>query len=227
MIALVSDVHGNLPALQAVLARLDALGVTELLCLGDTAGYAPQVNECCAALRERGATGVRGNHDDYLVTGRSSGRSATVDLCIAYQRTIIEPENLTWLEALPLRRSAHGISLVHGGWADPLEQYLRAPAAADFAGEPGSLFASGHTHIPLLWGDGRIRYCNPGSVGQPRDGDPRASFALFDGEAFRIERVEYDIAATQRVIAAAGLPDYVGLSLPLGLPVGSHRTVAP
>ncbi|MBL5974851.1 MAG: metallophosphoesterase [Candidatus Leucobacter sulfamidivorax] len=222
MIALLSDIHGNYPALSAVLARLDRLGVNELFCLGDTAGWAPQINECCAALRERGAVGVRGNHDDYLVTGRLSGRSATADLCIAYQRTVIETEHLEWLGALPLVLSAFGIEAVHGGWDDPLEQYLREPSVEMFTGRQSGLFASGHTHVPLLWEGAGIRYCNPGSVGQPRDSDPRASFAIVDGESMRIERVEYDIEATRAAIASAGLPDYVGSSLPLGLPVGSH-----
>lgn len=223
MIALISDVHGNYPALRAVLERIDELGVTKILCLGDIAGYAPQVNECCAALRERGVLGVRGNHDDYLVTGRSSGRSATADLCIEHQRGIIETEHFDWLRSMPLELTVNGISMVHGGWDDPLEQYLRAPDEEMFSTLQGKYFASGHTHVPLLWRGVGKRYCNPGSVGQPRDGDARASFAIFNAAEFSIESVPYDIDEARAAIATAGLPDYVGSSLPLGLPIGSHR----
>lgn len=223
MIALISDVHGNLPALSAVLTELDQLGIKQIVCLGDTAGYGPQINECCNALKERSVTGVRGNHDHYLLTGAPSGRSMTADMCIRYQASVVTDENLKWLGNLPRRLQTQGLNLVHGGWADPLEEYLYGVGPTTFAGQEGTYFASGHTHIPLLWEGNGKKYCNPGSVGQPRDGDPRASFAIFNGRGFSLRRVEYDIDATQAAIGESGLPDYVGASLPLGLPPGSHR----
>lgn len=223
MIGLIADVHANLPALQAVLERLDDLGVQQIISLGDIAGYGPHVNECCETLAKREVVGVRGNHDHYLLTGTLSGRSMTADMCIRQQASVITKQNMEWLGSFPLTLTSHGVNVVHGGWGDPLDQYVYEVDAALFAGEPGRLFASGHTHIPLLWEGNGKAFCNPGSVGQPRDGDPRASFALLEDGRFRVERVEYDVGATQAALRDAGLPDYVGASLPLGLPPGSHR----
>lgn len=223
MIALIADIHANLAALQAVLRRLDNLGVREIICLGDIAGYGPQINECCELLQQRSVVGVKGNHDHYLLTGTSSGRSVTADMCIRYQASTITDQNLHWLGSFPLTLTSRGINIVHGGWADPLDQYLYSVNAKMFEEVPGKRFASGHTHIPLLWEGEDKMYCNPGSVGQPRDGDPRASFALLETGRFRIEKVAYDVRATQTALAESGLPDYVGASLPLGLPPGSHR----
>lgn len=221
MIALLSDIHGNLPALRAVLDTLDQWGVSRILFLGDVAGYAPQVNECCDELRARSVLGIRGNHEHYLITGESSGRSQTADACIAHQRSIVTPDTLSWLTSLPLTLTHAGITIVHGGWNDPLDEYLCEVDSSTFAGQSGRMFASGHTHIPLLWSNGSLQYCNPGSVGQPRDGDARASFAVFDGERFTVHRVAYDTAAARTAIREAGLPEWVGSNLPLGLPIGA------
>ncbi len=221
MIALVSDVHGNLAALQAVLGRIDALGIGTVCCLGDTAGYYPDVDACCALLRERKVRSVRGNHDHYLVTGARSGRSPYADLCIDRQQTTVSAATLDWLGGLPERARFHGISVVHGGWHDPLEEYLLEPDDAYFAGIDGSLFASGHTHRATVWEGEHATYCNPGSVGQPRDGDPRASFATWDGTRFALERVPYDVERTRMAAAAAGLPEAIAANLDRGLTIGT------
>lgn len=220
MIALVSDIHGNLAALEAVLARIDELGVDTIVCLGDTAGYYPQVDECCAALRRRGVRSVRGNHDHYLVTGTRSGRSRFADLCMDHQVRAVSEESIQWLATLPLREVFHGISVVHGGWRDPLEEYLLELDDVYFAEQPGDLFASGHTHRATVWVGEVAAYCNPGSVGQPRDGDPRASFATWDGTRFALERVPYDIERTRAAAAEAGLPAVIAANLDRGLTIG-------
>lgn len=222
MIAFISDVHGNLPALRAVLDRLDEIGVDELVCLGDTAGYYCFVDECVDVLRERAVLTLRGNHDDYLVTGRLSGRSQTADACIAYQRSRVSRPSIEWLASHQPSGQYAGWRLAHGGWIDPLDEYVRDPTLDYFWGFDGDRFASGHTHLPLVLRDGALVYVNPGSVGQPRDGDPRASFAVVDGDRVELHRVEYDVGETQRAMAATGLPAYVAESLSYGLPIGSR-----
>jgi len=221
MIGIISDVHGNYSALRSVLARLDALGVSRIICLGDTAGYYCQVNECCNALREREVFSVMGNHDWYLARQERCPRSNSANACLDYQAGVISEQNRAWLDSLAFQAVEQGISLVHGGWNDPLDEYLR-PSQAYFDALPGSCFASGHTHVQYLWqGQGKV-YCNPGSVGQPRDGDPRAAFATWDGKAFELHRVEYDIAQVQQAMARAGFTPYFYENLDKGTQIGGR-----
>lgn len=221
MIGIISDVHGNYSALRTVLAKLDALGVSRIICLGDTAGYYSQVNECCEALRERNIFSVMGNHDWYLARNERCPRSNSANACLDYQQRVVTSQNLAWLGSLPERSTEDGLSVVHGGWNDPLDEYLR-PSQAYFAPLPGRYFASGHTHVQHLWsGEGKA-YCNPGSVGQPRDGDPRAAFATWDGEAFNLHRVEYDIGETQLAMKSAGFTPYFYENLDIGSQIGGR-----
>jgi predicted phosphodiesterase len=219
MIGIISDVHGNHMALTAVLAELDALGVKEILCLGDIAGYYCQINECCDTLRERNIFSLMGNHDGYLVAGGGCPRSDSATRCLMYQQSIVTPSNLAWLAALPHRAYKHNVYLVHGGWHDPLEEYLK-PSQAYFEAMPGQYFASGHTHVQYLWSGDDRAYCNPGSVGQPRDGDPRAAYALWDGRTFSLRRVEYDVPAMQRLMRDAGFDSYFYDNLSIGSRIG-------
>jgi predicted phosphodiesterase len=219
MIGIISDVHGNHVALMAVLAELDALGVREILCLGDIAGYYSQINECCDTLRERNVFSLTGNHDGYLVAGGGCLRSDSATRCLMYQHKIITPSNLAWLATLPYRARKHNVDLVHGGWNDPLEEYLK-PSQTYFDALAGQYFASGHTHVQYLWSGNDKVYCNPGSVGQPRDGDPRAAYAIWDGQTFALRRVEYDVAETQRLMRDAGFAPYFYDNLSTGSRIG-------
>ena len=112
MTGFISDIHGNAAALRAVLRELDAMGCKTVYSLGDVAGYYPAVNECCELLRERKIPNLLGNHDHYLLTGQSCGRSRSVDLAIAYQRGVITEENYRWLSesALTLRTDSFSAS---------------------------------------------------------------------------------------------------------------------
>ena len=221
MIGIISDIHGNFPALEAVLARLDAMGVSGVVCLGDVAGYYSQVNECCDALRARGIHTLRGNHDHYLAAGVDCPRSNSANRCLEYQRGVVTPDNLAWLAGLSSRAALHGIDMVHGGWDDPLEEYVR-PTREYFSRLPGRTFASGHTHVPVIFhGDGQV-YCNPGAVGQPRDGDPRATYSTCDGAAIALHRIGYDIARTQAHMAAAGFDRYFYENLEAGSQIGGR-----
>lgn len=205
--AFISDIHGNFQALQAVLAELDGLGISRVYCAGDIVGYYTQVNECCAELRRRGIPSVMGNHDWYMAGDGFCPRSRSVNDCLAYQRGIIEPQHVEWLRTLPLQMRIDGIHMVHGGWGDPIDEYLK-PGSEYFERLPGDVFVSGHTHIQTLQQYGTKTYCNPGSVGQPRDGDPRAAFATHDGHEFRLHRVAYDMQPVFDLMEAAGFGDY-------------------
>lgn len=224
MIGIISDVHGNHPALRAVLAELDRLGVTSIVSLGDVAGYGCQLNACCDTLRSRSITTLQGNHDWYLVSDEPCPTSKSANVCLDYQRRTTDPAHLRWLAQASPRGTHCGISMVHGGWRDPLHEYFR-PVSGALDGEPGEAFASGHTHVPVLRHiDGRP-YCNPGSVGQPRDGDPRASFATWDGAEFALHRVVYDVDEIQDAMRAAGFDEPLYANLAHGTRIGGRVDV--
>lgn len=206
--AFISDVHGNYEALKAVLARIDQLGVDRIACAGDVAGYYCQINECCEALRERGIPSVMGNHDWYLGGNGFCVRSRSVNDCLAYQARVITPDNLAWIRAFPLQMQVGPVRMVHGGWSDPIDEYLLRPSQEYFDRLEGNFFVTGHTHFQGRHRFGAKVHCNPGSVGQPRDGDPRAAFAVFDGTDFELHRVEYDMERLFALMDAAGFNDY-------------------
>ncbi len=228
-IALVSDVHSNLVALEAVLGA--AGSVDALWHLGDIVGYGPEPDAVVDRLAGLGAVGVRGNHDAAAV-GSETVEYFNVDARRAIEWTagIISGPTRTWLAALPEKRSDGDFTLVHGSPRAPIWEYITstplARASFDELATPHGLF--GHTHIPAAYRvqDGSIQaiaprdrsvvrldggrvLLNPGSVGQPRDGDPDASFAILDTDAGLVtwRRVPYDIPATQVAMTRLGLPD--------------------
>jgi predicted phosphodiesterase len=230
-IGIISDIHGNFEALQSVLNELDRMDVRELYCLGDVVGYYSQVNECCDALRERQIPCLMGNHDWYLAGGSFCPRSKSVNDCLAYQRKVITPVNLDFVKGFAIQMEAQGIRMVHGGWTDPIDEYLQPSEEylAHFTGKAsaagltftqnlqteeyfsrleGKFFASGHTHVQTLKTFAEKTYCNPGAVGQPRDNDPRAAFATFEDGKFSLHRVEYDMEKVFALMAKAGFNDY-------------------
>jgi putative phosphoesterase len=205
-IGIISDIHGNFEALKKVLAELDRMNVSKVICLGDIVGYYTQVNECCDELRARRVRCVMGNHDWYMAGGGFCLRSKSVNECLIYQRKVITAENVEWLRSFPLQRWIDGLRVVHGGWSDPIDEYLKWTETY-FDRIDGTRFASGHTHIQAIRTGGGKTYCNPGSVGQPRDKDPTAAFATYDGE-FALHRVEYDTQPVFDLMKAAGFSDY-------------------
>jgi putative phosphoesterase len=206
-IAFIADIHGNYEALKEVLAAIDRLGIVDIYCAGDVVGYYPQVNECCRELRARNIPVVMGNHDWYMAGGGFCPRSRSVNDCLAYQRTIIEIAHLEWLRTFPIHMEIGEIRMVHGGWTDPIDEYVN-PTAEYFEKVCGKVFVSGHTHLQTSLSFGDKIYCNPGSVGQPRDGDPRAAFAVHQQGQFTLHRVEYDMQKIFHLMDAAGFNDY-------------------
>ena len=227
-IAVVSDVHSNLVALDAVLAHAGA--VDAVWHLGDIVGYGPDPNGVVARLVEVGALGVRGNHDAAAIGGLEIEQfNPEARAAMEWTRAAIDETTRAWLQAQPPRRRDGAFSLVHGSPRDPTWEYLTsaAIARASFEAMTTDHGLNGHTHIPVAFVldsdriaavrprdgdrlslDGTRVLLNPGSVGQPRDGEPAASYLVLDPEAAVAtwHRVPYDIASVQAAMADAGLP---------------------
>ncbi len=226
-----SDIHSNLPAFEAVLA--DAGEFDEVWCLGDVVGYGPQPNECIDRLESLPHICVAGNHDWAAIDQLdiSSFNPYAMRACL-WTREQLSPENWEYLEDLPEVLVEEPFTIVHGSPRHPIWEYIVHPsiAVANFAHFDTPYAFFGHTHIPVVYGlDPLEQTCatftmpegdpvfldidrlliNPGGVGQPRDGDPRASYVILDTEQNSIEyrRVEYPIAETQELMRAVGLPE--------------------
>lgn len=220
MIAIISDIHGNYPALMSVLGKIDELACDKIYSLGDVAGYYCMINECIDELRSRNIDNIMGNHDEYLVTNTRCPRSKSANECLALQRTLISDSNMEWLAHSPATLRHGDISMVHGGWNDFTDEYLYEVSEAYLAPLDGSIFLSGHTHIQTLKAFSKKTYCNPGSVGQPRDGDPRAAFAVIEDGEIETLRVPYDIDVIADAMKKNGFSDYYVDNLYRGLRIG-------
>jgi len=208
MIAIISDIHGNYPALTSALEEIDRLGIPEVISLGDIAGYYPMINECIDELRRRNIVNLMGNHDYYLCSSTDCARSRSASELLDYQRKIISNENLEWLSQSASFFNKEDISMVHGGWNNPTEEYLYNISDIYFDGLEYKYFFCGHVHVQKLitMKSGKI-FCNPGSIGQPRDGDSRAAFAIFNKGEVGLQRIEYDIDWIVQVTQSLGFPD--------------------
>ena len=245
-LAVISDIHGNLEALECVLARIETEGVDAVLNLGDTVGYNASPNECVAALKERGILNVAGNHDLALLEPELAQHFNI----IAYQalnwaRNCVTPENLEYLRNLPRTQEVAGHLFACHGTPTSSEAYItyhfqgRRVFAFLKDRPPLKICFFGHTHRRALWYQdirGKVasleishpkvalevncRYLiNPGSIGQPRDGNPEAAYAIFDEGEFSVhfKSVPYDIRRAQQRILAAGLPPFLAERLAQGI----------
>jgi diadenosine tetraphosphatase ApaH/serine/threonine PP2A family protein phosphatase len=240
-IAVISDVHANLHALEAVLAEVDAAAVDELWCLGDLVGYGPRPNECAALLRERTTVCLAGNHD-LVVLGKIplaefAGEAAAA---AAWTRTVLDEEARSFLGGLEAHGERPGVELFHGSPRDPVWDYVLSADAGrrTFAATAAPLVLVGHSHLALeLSGDASAvrggqaaagtsldldagrRLLNPGSVGQPRDGDPRAAWLVIDEGAGRatFRRTRYPVERTQAEMRERGLPEVLAARLEHGV----------
>ncbi len=235
---IVSDIHGNLVALHAVLD--DAAGgggFQQTWCLGDIVGYGPEPVACVDQLRELNAVAILGNHDAGAIG--AIGLERFNDLAAwACQWTTgqLTPEARRFLESLPLTVTEVPFTLVHGAPRAPLWEYLlsASQAVAAWQAVATSAVLVGHSHLPFFFHDGAAPQrandttvvpitdgrlvTNPGSVGQPRDGDPRAAYAVYDDDEGVVEmrRVGYDVTVTQRRMRELGLPEPLAARLARG-----------
>lgn len=222
MIAVLSDIHANFPALRAVLQDASSQGCTRVVSLGDVAGYLAQPGECIDLLAQHEAINILGNHDFYLIGDQNCPRSRTVARIIDYQKKNVTPKQVAWLRnSLPSLKEDRTLFL-HGGPNNEMDQYLYTIKDDTLPVGFDRLF-SGHTHVQTLIElvDERI-YCNPGSVGQPRDGDCRAAYATFDGLHIGLRRVEYDIDETAHAMKCAGFESFLYENLYRGTQIGGR-----
>jgi diadenosine tetraphosphatase ApaH/serine/threonine PP2A family protein phosphatase len=236
-IGLVSDVHANLMALEAVLADMGP--VDSLWVCGDTVGYGPDPSDVLALLADRKATIVAGNHDRAVARGEDLDLfNPPAAVAVKLHQRWLSVAEREMLASLPRTFETSDVTLCHGSLRDPLWEYVTNPrsAAASLALAKTSHCCAGHTHVPSLFRSaeqgqpGRVQYgtpyqlaprafLNPGSVGQPRDGDPRAAYAVLDLAvgAVTFHRATYRIDETQRRIRERGLPAILGDRLGFGL----------
>ena len=241
-IAVLSDLHANLPALEAVLADLTA--VDQVWVLGDIVGYGPQPNEVIATLQAMGARSVLGNHDGAAIgTVDAAYFNPDARTAIEWTAGVIDDNSRAYLASLPEVRRDGEQTAVHGSPRDPIWEYITSSgiAAANFEAFETRLCLFGHTHVPIAYrlldeaveavpgmpgevvslGTARA-LLNPGSVGQPRDGLPDAAYAILDtgdaadGATIAFHRVRYEIDRTQRLMREAGLPPRLAERLSYG-----------
>jgi len=207
-VGLLSDIHGNKIALEAVLA--DMPDVDQLVCAGDVVGYNPWPADCVEALRERDVPTVMGNHDRRVVENRNFRGHRMAQAGFERARTQLSEAQRDWLAGLPDEgRCFDGeLRVVHGHPDDPNRYTRKHDFHPRLLGEE-SVLVLGHTHVQHVETFESGIVCNPGSVGQPRDRDPRAAYAVLDLEPLEISehRVEYDIEAVAEAIDAAEMPD--------------------
>ena len=225
-VAVITDIHANLPALEAALDRIDELGIEQIYCGGDLVGYGPHPNEVVAQIAEREIPTIYGNYDYAIARDLDDCGCAYItphDRELG-QRSVIwtlahtDAGSKAFMRELPFdlrfRVGATDVHLVHGS-PRKVNEYLFEDKPASLyerlaAAETGQVLVFGHTHKPWVHSYAGVRFVNCGSVGKPKDGDPRGAFAILTatgaGVDVRIERVEYDAAAVAREVAASGLP---------------------
>jgi predicted phosphodiesterase len=231
--AIISDIHGNLAALEQVLHCIDAQTCDRIICLGDLVGYGPFPNECVRLVREKAAFTLAGNHD-HAVLGLADKNdfNAFAKTAIDWTETALSEESRTFLASLELEKSEEDLLFVHATPFNPADwNYIMTLQEADlnFDYFKNRACFIGHSHIPLTFScngiastratrenvvrfEQQTRYIiNVGSVGQSRDGNPKAAFGIFDSEnnSFELLRVEYDISATQKAMMALNLPKFL------------------
>jgi predicted phosphodiesterase len=239
-VAVISDVHANLPALGAVLEAIEAEGADELWCLGDLTGYGAEPRRCMEIVLEVADVCLAGNHD-LVVAGSIELDMFAHDAraAAAWTMEVLTPQERERLAALDPAGERGGVELYHGSIRDPVWEYVIDDRTAAICIERQTAWLSmvGHSHIPLAYGYESGNYIgglapadtglatrpgpyllNPGSVGQPRDGDPRAAYMTLDLEAGAASwrRVDYDVHAAQQAIRDAGLPLRLGARLAEG-----------
>ena len=221
MIAILSDIHGNFPALEAVLQDAISLGCSRFISLGDVVGYYAQPGQCIDRLKQHNTLNIMGNHDSYVATDTNCTRSKTVAVIIDYQRRMISQEQLAWLrQSAPSYRQDRRLFL-HGGPEDPLDQYIYSVSRATIPPQVDFLFC-GHTHVQIVAEFGGRTFCNPGSVGQPRDGDWRSAYAILHENNIILRRVEYDVGQTVEGMKKAGFEAFCYDNLFSGSQIGGR-----
>jgi diadenosine tetraphosphatase ApaH/serine/threonine PP2A family protein phosphatase len=225
-IGIISDIHSNLEALEVLLRRLDREGVERIYCLGDVVGYGANPNECVEKVRELCRVCIMGNHDDALNGGTAIEYfNPYARAALEWTARIITDDNLTYLKSLPVTHTDDKLLMVHATPADPAAwSYILRPDDAEQhfrVMDDGVTAFIGHSHLPARFEDAATHKAiiNVGSVGQPRDRDPRASCGLYDTASGTFEwiREVYPVQEAARKIRQANLPEFLAARLFIGM----------
>jgi predicted phosphodiesterase len=236
--AIIADIHGNLEALQVVLADIKEQKCTHYACLGDVVGYGPNPKECLDIIRGMNMPCVKGNHDEYCsVQQATDGFNPAAAEAVLWTRNQLTEDDKQWLRDLKYVRMVTSFTIVHATLDGPQRWgyvFDKLAAAASFTYQNTAMCFFGHTHVPVAFmRDSMVRggtyskfkteagkkyFINVGAVGQPRDGNPKASYVVYDVHEGTIEirRLDYDIPAVQAKIRAAGLPERLAERLAYG-----------
>ena len=240
-VAIISDIHGNRHAFEAVLADVGRTSAAAIWCLGDVVGYGADPNDCCRLARANTALCLAGNHDLAVTGDLDLGEFSTgAALAARWTQEVIADDHRDWLKSLSPSGEAEGVGLYHASPRDPVWEYVLSALLAELCldAQAERVCLVGHSHVALAFerpegepATGAARrdgdaadlsagewIVNPGSVGQPRDGDPRAAWLLLDTTAWTAQwrRTEYDIAGAAASIRAARLPDSLAERLEYG-----------
>ena len=239
LFAVLGDIHANLDALNVVLDDCRSQGVTDFLCTGDVVGYNACPHECMDIIREIGCPVVVGNHDFYVSSRQNlDDFNPAAAVVVQWTRVQLADEEVSWLRSLPFTHTQMGVTLVHSTMDNPENfgyVFDNLQAEANFLNQKTPVCFHGHTHCPMIYEKsmngvfridaqdfklpiGRKYFINVGSVGQPRDGDPRATYVIYDPKerTVRYRRIEYDVEAAQERIRLAGLPERLAARLAVG-----------
>jgi putative phosphoesterase len=226
-IAVISDIHGNFPALQAVLSHIEKEKADTIYCLGDLVGYYCMIDEVIETIRSLNIKTLLGNHDYALLYNEGViPRSKTCTNILTRQLKEIKKENLDFLKTVEksfeFNYSDKNFFCVHGGLEDNIDEYIHVIDESYFEKNNfiHDVLLSGHTHIQRNEVIGTKRYLNPGSVGQPRDGNPAASYLLLSGNSYEHKRVTYNIDLIAAEMKARNYEPYIYEILYRGIKVG-------
>ncbi len=236
--AIIADIHANLEALEVVLRDIKEQNCTHFACLGDVVGYNANPKECLDIIRDMGMPCVKGNHDEYCSNnGNMEGFNPHAAQAVGWTRQQLTEDDRAWLRDLKYLRLVATFTIVHATLDGPQRWgyvFDRLAAAASFTYQNTAICFFGHTHVPVAFirdnvvrggtyskfkvEPGRKYFVNVGSVGQPRDGNPKAAYAIYDMNEGSIElrRLDYDIPKAQKKILDAGLPPRLAERLALG-----------
>ena len=236
--AIFADIHANLEALQTVLADAEEEGCTHTVCLGDIVGYNANPHECVQVIQELDCPVVKGNHDEQAsIETHLDGFNPLAEEALTWTRNSLTPEDKEWLSSLRMVRQVRDFTIVHATLDTPHKWgyiFNQLDASASFSYQHTAVCFFGHTHAPRAYVRdtavhslplteirpemGKKYFLNVGSVGQPRDGDWRASYAIYDVRAnhIKLKRLEYDLQTAQQKVLDAGLPPRLAERLALG-----------
>jgi putative phosphoesterase len=219
-----SDVHANIHALERVMQDVDTQGADVIICAGDLVGYYPFPNEVVDEMRKRNAICIAGNHDRACVNLDTFNMNPLAASAIFWTVKHISDASMAYLRRLRPRATLNlggtAAAMFHGSPSNDDEYVFEEDANADLIQlAKAQIVISGHTHVPYVKRIPEGVLVNPGSVGQPRDGDPRASYLIYEEreQDFVLRRIEYPVEEAAKAVASAGLPDYLGARLMSGI----------